>query len=150
MPWDSERSAPETPTPAKHQLSFSDLQKSLHDYHTGKSNDNGFRNGVLIFLAVAAVFLLIVHFRQRRKEAGPPDSMGRLGREIGRLVRFPVGSRVALKWVARSTGTPFASLLLSATLFDKCVREWSHQPTFSVARQWGRARLECLRPELFE
>jgi len=141
--------APPPKQPAPHRMSFSDLQQSLHDYDTGKINDNGFRNGVLSLLAVIALVFLIVHLRQRHKNAGPPDSMHRLGRELGRLVHFPLGTRLLLQWVARSTRTPFASLLLSAGLFDKCVHQWAEIPTFSVARNWGQSRLAKLRPILF-
>jgi len=147
-PWD-DAPPPEPPKP-EHRLSFTDLQQSLHDYNTGKTNDNGFRNGILSLLAIVAVFALIVHLRQRHKEAGPPDSLAKLGRELGRMVRFPFATRMLLYWVARSTRTPFASLLLSGGLFDRCLEEWAHRPTFSVARRWGKARLERLRPALFE
>lgn len=148
-PWDDPPTDPTPPPPPKHPISFSDLQQSLHDYNTGKG-DNGFRNGILIILVLIALFALVLHFRQRHKNAGPPDSIHKLGRELGKPVRFPVASRVVLKWVARSTQTPFAALMLSAALFDKCVNDWSNQPTFSVARHWGRTRLERLRPVLFD
>lgn len=148
-PWGDD-GPPPAPAPAPHRLSFSDLQQGLHDYDTGKTNDNAFRNGVLVLLAIIAVITLVIHFRQRHKDAGPPDSLRRLSRELSRLVRFPLGTRMLLFWVARSTHTPLASLLLSGGLFDKCLEEWSHRPTFSVARRWGKSRLDRLRPALFE
>jgi hypothetical protein len=66
------------------------------------------------------------------------------------MVHFPLGTRLLLKWVARSTGVPFASLLLSSALFDKAITEWAAHSTFSAMRQWGRGRLRALRPRLFE
>ena len=141
---------PPPPPPAQpHRMSFSDLRQSMHDYNTGKVNDNGYRNGALGLAAVIALIFLIIHWRQQRKNALPPDSIHRLGRELSRLIRFPVGTRLLLKWVAHSTCTPFASLLLSAGLFDKCITQWAQHSTFSVARHWGRGRLEKLRPILF-
>jgi hypothetical protein len=145
--WDD--APPPPPQPAPHRMSFSDLKQSLHDYDTGKTSDNDFRNGAVALLAVIALVFLFFHLRQRHKNAAPPDSMHRLGRELGRLIPFPLGTRLILQWVARSTHTPFASLLLSAGLFDKCVTQWENIPTFSAARHWGRSRLEKLRPILF-
>jgi len=132
-------------------MSFSDLQQGLRDVNSGKVNDNTFRNGILALLALLALFVLIIQFRQRHKTpAAPPESLGSLGRHLGRLVHFPLGTKLLLKWVARSTTTPYPALLLSSELFDNCVDRWAHQPTFAVARNWGRGRLQCLRPILFD
>ena len=147
-PWSDD--PPSAPPKPEHRLSFSDLQRSLHDYNTGKTNDNGFRNGILILLAIIGVIALVIHLRQRHQEAGPPDSLAKLGRELGRLVRFPFGTRLLLWWVARSTRTPFASLLLSGGLFDRCVEEWAHSIDVFSGWRWGKTRLERLRPALFE
>ena len=149
MPWED---APPPPpaTQAHRPITFSDFKQSLRDYNSGKINDAEFRNGVLSLLAVAALVLFIIHLRQQRKQAAPPDNLRKLGRELARLVRFPLGTRLLLKCVARATKTPFASLLLSAELFDKCVNQWAQTATFSVARRWGKGRLARLRPVLFE
>ena len=130
-------------------MSFSDLQGAMHDYGTGKNRDNTFRNGSLIILGVIAVVVLLIHLRQKQKNAEPPDSVGKLGRELGRLVRFPIGTKALLKWVAASSKVPFASLLMSSALFDRCVKEWSRGHTFGIVRAWGKGRLEKLRPVLF-
>ncbi len=122
----------------------------MHKVNTGQTNDNTFRNGILVLLAVVALIVLVLNWRQRRKTAGPPDNIGRLGRQLGRLVRFPFGSRLVLKWVAHSTQTPFASLLLSSALFDKSVESWVSQPTFAALRHWGKDRLVLLRANLFD
>jgi hypothetical protein len=135
--------------PVAKPMSFSDLQKGMRAYNSGEAKDNGFRNGTLTLLFFVALLALILHLRQRRKTAGPPDSMGKLGWELSRQVRFPFGSRFVLLWVGRSTGTPFASLLVSASLFDRAVNDWTRNPTFSAARHWGRTRLDRLRSQLF-
>ncbi|HVT80232.1 MAG TPA: hypothetical protein VHM90_06200 [Phycisphaerae bacterium] len=137
------------PAAPRKPMSFSDLQQGMRDVHSGKVDDSGFRNGILIMLALIGLVALIMHFRQRKTEVVVPDSMGKLGRELSRLVHFPMGSRVFLKWVAKSTDTPFASLLLSESLFDRRIREWEAMPTFSAARHWGKSRLDRLRGELF-
>jgi len=103
-------------------MTFSDLQGAMRDYSEGKHQDNTFRNGSLIILGVIAVVALLIHFRQKQKNAEPPDSLGKLGRELGRLVRFPLGTKMLLRWVAASSKVPFASLLLSSALFDRCVK----------------------------
>src|SRR4051812_6031900 len=90
-PWDDAPPAPPESKPAAHPMTFSDLQGAMHDYTEGKTTDNTFRNGTLILLAVTAAIALLIHWRQKRKTAGPPDSLGKLGREIGRLIRFPLG-----------------------------------------------------------
>ena len=101
-------------------------------------------------MLVVGVIALVIHLRQRRQSAEPPDSLRSLGWKRGRLVRFPLGSRLVLWWVARSNKLPLAALLLSSALFDKSVAAWSDQATFSAARRWGRGRLMRLRPLLFE
>ena len=131
-------------------MTFSDLQGAMKDYSEGKHQDNTFRNGSLIILGVIAIVALLIHLRQKQKNAEPPDSVGKLGRELARLVRFPLGTKALLKWVAASSKVPFASLLLSSALFDRCVKEWSHGHTFALVRAWGKGRLEKLRPVLFE
>ena len=100
-----------------------------YDYSEGKNPDNSFRNGTLILLGITAVVALLIHWRQKHKTAGAPDSLHKLGRELGRLVRFPLGTRLLLTWVAASSKVPFASLLLSSALFDRCVNEWSRGTT---------------------
>lgn len=147
-PWD-EPPAPEPAPKPRRSMSFSDLQQGLRSYQSGESNDNAFRNGILLLMAAVALLALVIHLRQRNKAAGPPDSLGRLGLELGRLVPFPFGSRLVLWWVARTCGVPFASLLLSAALFDRSVAAWAAVPTFGVARHWGLGRLQALRAVLF-
>jgi hypothetical protein len=141
--------APSEPPPQR-PMSFSDLQRGLRDVHSGKVDDSTFRNGILVLLALLALVVLIIHFRQRHETpAAPPDSLRKLGRELGRVVRFPFGSRLFLKWVAFSTAAPYPALLLSSDLFDQSVAQWSRYPTFAAARSWGRSRLQRLRPVLF-
>jgi hypothetical protein len=147
--WDEAPPPPPEPQ-ARRPMSFSDLQQSIRDYNAGHTSDTAFRNGMLSLLAVIAFVFLVVHLYRRHKHAAPPDNLHRLGRELGRLVPFPLGARLLLKWVARATNTPVASLLLSAGLFDKCVRQWAQMPTFSMARHWGRGQLDKLRLVLFE
>ena len=141
--------APAEP-PARHPMSFSDFKQGMRDVHSGKVDDSGFRNGIIVILAVIGLIALIIHLRQRRQNATAPDSLGKLGWELSRGVRFPFASRVMLYWVAKSTKTPFASLLLSENLFKSRVGLWEAEPTFSVARHWGRGRLDLLRPVLFD
>jgi hypothetical protein len=147
-PYDDAPAPQPAPTPRR-PMSFSDLQQGLRSYQSGEASDPAFRNGILILIACVAVLALIIHLRQRTKTAGPPDSLRRLGLELGRLVQFPFGTRVMLWWVARSARVPFASLLLSSALFDKSVAAWAAAPTFGMVRQWGRGRLARLRPMLF-
>jgi hypothetical protein len=135
--------------PPARPMTFSDLQQGLRDVHSGKVDNSAFRNGVLILLTCLALFALFVHFRRRRIEPAPPDSLARLGRELGRKVRFPLGSKFLLKWVARATRTPYPALLISSALFDKSVARWLNEPAFGAARQWGYNRLMRLRPVLF-
>jgi hypothetical protein len=132
-------------------MSFSDLKQGLRDVNNGNVDTSVFRNGILSLLAVLALVVLIMHFRQRHQSDKPnvPNSLGRLGRELGRFVPFPLGSKLILKWVAHSTSTPFPALLLSSDLFDERINQWSSQPTFALARSWGKGRLTRLRPLLF-
>jgi hypothetical protein len=148
-PYDEAPSPP--PAPVQRPMSFSDLKQGLRDVNNGNVDDSFFRNGVLSLLAVLALIVLIIHFRQRHENAAQnvPHSLGRLGRELGRLVPFPLGARLVLKWVARSTGTPYPALLLSSELFDQSINQWSRQPTFALARNWGKSRLARLRSVLF-
>ncbi len=147
-PWDEPAAPPPPPKPTAHPMSFSDLQEGMRAYNAGET-DNSMRNGLLIMIAAVAVLALLLHLRQRHKSAGPPDSISHLGWELSRQLRFPMGTKLLLWWVARSSRTPIASLMLSSALFDKAVAAWAAQPTFGVARQWGRGRLNLLRPALF-
>jgi hypothetical protein len=147
-PWD-DPAPPPAPEPQEHHMSFSDLKGAMHAYNTGEVQDTGLRNGILIFIAVVAVLALILHLRLRYKSAGAPDSVARLGRELGKLIAFPLGTRLLLWWVARSVRVPFASLLLSSNLFDTSVATWAAHPNFSAMRKWGQSRLSRLRPALF-
>jgi hypothetical protein len=146
--WD-ETAANAPATQPRRPLSFSDLKQGLRDYSTGATNDNTLRNGLLIMIAVVGVIALTLHYLQRRRKAGPKDSLTALAWELGRKVRFPFGSRLILWWVARAAGVPLASLLLSVGLFDRSVGDWAAQPTFGLLRKWGRGRLERLKPILF-
>jgi hypothetical protein len=146
-PYDEE---PPPPPPPRPRMSFSDLQQSLHDVQQGQVDNSTFRNGILVMLVLLALVVLIIHFRQREQTpSAPADNLRKLGRELDRVVPFPLGSGLVLRWVALSTATPYAALLLSSKLFDACVARWERLPTFSVIRSWGRARLQRLRPILF-
>jgi hypothetical protein len=142
---------PPPPPPPQRPMSFSDLQQGLRDVNTGKVDNTIFRNGILTLLVILALLVLMLHLRQRRQmPAAPPDSLRKLGHELGRVVPFPFGARLLLKWVAFSTATPYPALLLSSDLFDKCLGQWSRDPRFSAARIWGRTRLLRLRSILFD
>ena len=147
---DPDTPAPPPPPPASHRLSFSGFQKGLQDTNVGTAHDRHFELILLGMVAIIACIALILHLRQRQKAAGPLDSVSRLARELSRDIRFPFASRFFLGWVARSSGLPIAALLLSARTFDKAVDAWSDQHTFSLLRRWGHARLQLLKPNLFE
>ncbi len=146
-PWEEAVAAPTKPVPTR--ISFSDLQEGMRAYQSGDT-DQTFRNCAVVMLVVVALFVIVMHFRNKRQNAGPLDSQGKLGRELSRIIPFPMGARLALWWVARSTKTPFATLLISMELFDRNVTAWASGATFALARRWGKGRLERLRPLLFE
>jgi hypothetical protein len=148
-PYDEPAPPPAPPPPRP--MSFSDLKQGLRDVNAGKVDNSTFRNGILALLVILALVVLILHFRQRHQNpAPPPDSLRKLGRELGHHIPFPLGSKLILKWVALSTSTPYPALLISSDLFDACVTRWAASPSFTVARNWGRARLQSLRPILFD
>jgi hypothetical protein len=132
------------------RMTLTDLKQGLRDVQDGKVDTSTFRNGIITLLAVLALIVLVIHLRQRRKKAAPPDNLRKLGRELGRKVPFPLGAKFLLHCVARATKTPFPALLLSAALFDKCVAQWAREPSFAAVRNWGRSRLLHLRPVLFD
>jgi hypothetical protein len=143
---------PPPPPPVQRPMSFSDLKQGLRDVHNGNVDNSFFRNSSLSLLAVLALIVLLLHLRQRHQNtiSTVPNNLRRLSRELGRFVPFPWGTKLILKWVARSTGAPYPALLLSSELFDQSINAWSRQPTFALARGWGKARLERLRSVLFE
>src|SRR4051812_24513663 len=118
QPWDD---IPERPEPAapKRPMSFQDLQQGLRAYNNGETNSNYFRYSLIGMVAVVVLLAIFLHFRQRRKEGGVPDSPGRLAWELSRKISFPLGARFALVCVARYTKVPMATLLISATAFDR-------------------------------
>ncbi|HVS70035.1 MAG TPA: hypothetical protein VHQ47_02140 [Phycisphaerae bacterium] len=154
-PWDdSPGAAPATATPGTtgggtHTLTFSDFTNGLRDYNTGKDKSST-GSGVLIGVVAVVVFAgILLHVRQRRKEAGPPDSDRRLAWELLSAAGVSWKIRLLLLWVARSTGWPVAALLISTAAFDKAVGEWGKRSTFGPARRWGKAALQGARSELF-
>jgi hypothetical protein len=142
--------APAKPAaPAPHPLTFSDLQQGLRTANHGDPHDRTAQVALLSMVAGVAVVALILHLRQRRKEAGPMNSSRRLAWELSKQVRFPFGARMVLWWVAMSAKIPMATLLISGHAFDGALEAWFHRPTFGPLRRWGMARLERLRPLLF-
>ncbi|MCL2645974.1 MAG: hypothetical protein FWD61_03090 [Phycisphaerales bacterium] len=131
-------------------LTFSDLQKSMHSQLRGETADPVYRNTLLCIVASVALLALVLRWRQRRKLGGPPNNVRKLGWELSRSVPFPAGSRLLLWWVSWSTRVPVAVLLISGETFDASVESWSKQPTFAVAREWGRGRLLKLKHVLFD
>ncbi|MEI8195805.1 MAG: hypothetical protein WCI73_07850 [Phycisphaerae bacterium] len=126
-----------------------DLSKGFQQVYGGTVSENTFRNGMLVVIAIVMIVALVAHYRQRRVQPKALDSQSRLGWELCRMVPFPFGSRLMLWWVARSTRTPIATLLISDQAFEAAVLKWGQEPTFSPLRQWGRSRLRQLQPILF-
>jgi len=131
-------------------LTFRDVQKSVHSRFSGATPDTFPRNALLATIAAVALLVLILHLRQRQKANGPPNNIHKLARELSRGIPFPPGSRILLYWVSRSTHIPIAALLISSETFDAGVESWSNQPTFTIAREWGRHRLRKLKNILFD
>ena len=147
-PWE-ETAAPAATRPATTGGGGIDLSHGFQQVYGGSVSENTFRNGMLVVIGIVAIVALITHLRQRRTQPKELSSQLRLGMELCRLVEFPFGSRVALWWVARSTHTPVATLLISPHLFEQAVSAWSGQPTFAPLRRWGRVRLARLHEVLF-
>jgi hypothetical protein len=144
--------APEPAKPASpvaHSFSFSDLQQGLRTANHGDPHDRSWQMGLLVMVAAVAVVAMILHLRQRRKEAGPLNSTRRLAWELAKQVRFPFGARMVLWWIAMSARMPMATLLISGHAFDGALEAWFHRPTFGPLRRWGMSRMERLRPMLF-
>lgn len=127
-----------------------DLSKGFQQVYGGSVTENTFRNGMLVVIGIVTIMALVAHCRQRRVQRKVLESQSRLGWELCRMVPFPFGSRLMLWWVARSTHTPVATLLISVQAFEAAVLKWGQEPTFTPLRQWGRARLRQLQPILFE
>ncbi len=148
-PWDPAPPAQMTPPPVQRQLTFSDLTTGLRQYSAGESRYNANHSGLLGVVAVVLIVCVLLHLRQRRKQAGPPDSEGRLGRELCRVARVSPLTRILLHWVSRSTRVPVAALLVSSAAFERALATWSARPTFGPVRRWGRTHLHALHVQLF-
>lgn len=145
-PWEEPvKAAPKVPV----NHNAIDLSRGFNQIYNGEVSESTFRNGMLAVVGVIVVLAIIIHYRDKRKQAKVLDSQFKLGWELCKLVPFPFGSRVILWWVARSSKLPVATLLISSKAFDRAVNEWSSQPTFSLLRQWGKSRLLRLQPILF-
>jgi hypothetical protein len=147
-PWE-QPAAPPPPAPTQHGLTFSELKSGLRAYQSGTTRDSARTSWLLVVVALVVLLGLFLHVRQRRKEAGPPDSPGKLGRELCRIARLPWTARVLLWWVGRSTNLPVSCLLISSEAFETAVGLWAEVPTFGPARRWGRERLRRVQPLLF-
>lgn len=129
-------------------MKFSDLQNGFRQWASG-ATDERYRNGLLLVMGTIGVVVLAIYLRQRARQKKSVDSERRLGLELGRVVPFPWGTRMLLYWVARRSGTPFVTLLISAERFRKAVKEWAGEPTFAMFRRWGAGRLGRLEGVLF-
>jgi hypothetical protein len=147
---------PETPAPKAvtamppRSMNFGDLQKGFRAELNGETNDGYYRVLLLVIVLAVVLFGLILYWRQKRKDGGPPESMARLAWQLSVGLHFPIGTRLLLWWVGRSTRVPVAVLLISGEVFKASVAEWSRQPTFGVLREWGVRRLARLERLLFE
>ncbi len=131
-------------------LSFTDLQQGLRMRNKTTPQDRSTTFALIGMVAAVVVIGLILHLRQRRKQAGPPSSAARLAWELSRTIPFSIRSRVLLIWVARTAHTPLATLFLSDQIFDAALLAWSNQPTFTPIRRWGKNHLASFRPMLFD
>ena len=137
------------PRPPQSHGTAIDLSKGFQQVYGGAVSENTFRNGMLVVVALMAIVALVLHLRQRRGQQKALESQFQLGWELCRLVPFPFGSRLMLWWVAKSTQTPIATLLISAQAFESATQKWVQEPTFTPLRKWGRMRLQRLQPILF-
>lgn len=147
-PWE-DPPAPKPVTAPPPRMSFNDLQKGLQQWQDG-TLDSTMRNGLLAVAAVVILIAVVVNVRQKLKGRPTEDSEKRLAREIAKVVHFPMGSRMMLRWVARTTHVSLPALLLSSQLFDHTVSAWAEEPTYVVIRRWGYGRLMKLRDVIFE
>ncbi len=150
MPMNDERETPPPPPPAHHPLSFTDLQQGLRSANQGNPHDRSTQTALIGMVAVVVLIGVILHLRQRHKQAGAPNSTKRLAWELSRRITFPFGSRILLVWVARTAKVPMATLLVSARAFDAAIVTWAGRPLFGPLRRWGQGRLMQLKPVLFE
>ncbi len=146
IPYDGSPDAPRTP--AQHEMSFSDFQNGMKQWNDGGTS-NTFRNGLIVMVAIVAIVAIILNIRQRLKHRPELNSAAALSRELCRVIPFPLGSRLLLWWVARSTEVPLATLLLSSQAFDNSLSIWCGHSTFHPIRKWGAGRLNKLKPLLF-
>jgi hypothetical protein len=142
--------APPFPAPASQprRMNFGDLQKGFHQFNSGDS-DPSVRNGLLLIVGLIILIGIAFHIRSRLKARKTPDSEAKLFRELASVVHIPIFTRLALKWVARSTKVHAAVLLISEQAFIASVAKWQNQPTFTPLRRWAKKRLTTLRPRLF-
>jgi hypothetical protein len=147
-PWE-DPPPPRPAAPPPPRMSFNDLQKGLQQWQDG-TLDSTMRNGLLAVAAIVILVAIIANLRRKLKGRPTEDSEKRLAREIARVIPFPLGSRMMLRWVARSMRVSLPALLLSSQLFDHTVSAWAQEPTYVVIRHWGYGRLMKLRDAIFE
>jgi hypothetical protein len=148
-PLSSENEAAKPAAPVNRQMNFSDLQKGLKAQLEGETDQSHYTKLVIGVVLVIVAVAIVVHWRQRRKSGGPPTSDSSLFRELSRGIKFPLGTKLILWWVARTARVPAAVLLISREIFEKSVADWGRRPTFGPLRQWGMVRLDAIRELLF-
>lgn len=150
LPFD-ENTLTDTPAPApiKKPMHFSDLQNGFKAWNDGKT-DNTFAHGLLILVGLIIVIALATNLWERWKKRGKTESLAALGRDLSHAVPFPFGARLMLYWVAHSTKTPVALLLISRHHFFAAARTWAAMPTFVPLRRWGVGRLQRLADGIFD
>ncbi len=148
-PWEDPPAPTQAPAPVTPKLDFTDLQRGIRQWHDG-TLDSNVRNGFLTVAAIIILLALIINLRGKWKTHQSAETEAKLTRELCKVIPFPLGSKLLLRWVAHSSQISFPALLLSSQLFDHTVDAWAQAPTLSLIRRWGHSRLMHLREVIFD
>jgi hypothetical protein len=143
--------APAPAAPQKKPMSFSDLQSGFRQWNDG-NKDHSFHSGSLTILCImgsVVALLLLIKLFERWRNRPQSDSIRALGRELLTTIPLPWTTRLLLLWIACSTRTPCALLLISPPHFNSAIHRWRSHGSFQPIRRWGVAKLIELSRTLY-
>ena len=142
--------APAAPAPAPHGMSYQDLQSGFRQWNDAMT-DHSFHSGSMVLLGLIGSILLLgltLKLIERWCHRPPTNSVRRLGHELLGGLGTPWVTRLLLWWVALSTRTPIALLLLSPPHFQQVVQRLSGRASFHPIRRGGMARRSTMAQNL--
>lgn len=125
------------------------LEYMKWDFREGRGSSGDIGRQIGYVLAAFLVFLVLLYWlsvAQRRRSHPIARQPQKLFRALLRDLGLPLGDRILLKWVARTSGFKQpAAMILSPELLERASRSWNSRMILGSVRSaaWGRLSRAC-------